>query len=43
MQFQPAGRALQVGSAFRERESLLLNAIAGAQRPEEANYCLQEA
>ena len=29
--------------AFRKRESLLLKAVAGAQRPEEANWCLQEA
>jgi hypothetical protein len=43
MQFQPAGRNWQVKSAFRRSKVLLLKAVAGAQRPEEANYCLQEA
>ena len=43
MQFRPVGRALQVGSAFRRTKVFLLKAVAGAQRPEEAYICIQEA
>ena len=43
MQYLPAVRAYQVKSAFRRLKVFWLNAASGAQRPEEAYICIQEA